>query len=119
MLLYDIRLSRPVLNKFINAPFQNCLKTYDNKLVIAPKNSDSLIEVFDMRKFNQAYSILVNKCVSDESSNFIIEQYTPLFDNAEAPYNFNFKTGNFKNKLIMNKRQSKFLNLVVGLVNTD
>jgi hypothetical protein len=39
---------------------------------------------------------------------------TPSFDNAEAPYNFDFKKNEFKNKLIINKRESKFLNLVVG-----
>jgi len=114
MLLYDIRLSKPVLNKFINAPFQNCLKTYDNKLVIAPKESNSLIEVFDMRKFDQAYSIMVNKCITDDSGKFIVQEMASRFDDSNVPFNFRFEKSGLKNKINLT-RESKFLNLVVGI----
>jgi hypothetical protein len=114
MLLYDIRLSKPVLNKFINAPFQNCLKTYDNKLVIAPKESNSLIEVFDMRKFDQVYSIMVNKCITEDSEKFIVQEMTSKFDDSDVPFNFRFEKSSLKNK-INSTRESKFLNLVVGI----
>lgn len=116
MLLYDVRLGRPVLNKFVNAPFQNCLKTYDHKLALAPRNSDCVIEVFDMRKFDQAYASLVDKCFEHDSCSHIIEAMRLKFDHQEAPFNLKFAEKSSRGPgWPLRKRESKFMKLVVGL----
>jgi hypothetical protein len=115
MLLYDIRLSRPVMSKFINPPYPNCLKTFDDKLVLAPRDSKSVLQMFDMRKFDQGYANLLGKCFSIESCDYLLTKKTPCFDNNEAPFNFKFKEKeNFISKLKGSNRKSNFMNLVVG-----
>ena len=115
MLLYDIRLSRPVFSKFINAPFQNSLKTYDDKLAIAPKNSEAFLQVFDMRKFDQCYSSLISKSMSIESCNYIIDCMKKKFDGKTTPFNLKFYDKSLKNKFLIKKKSNKFVDLVVNL----
>ena len=45
MLLYDIRLSKPVYKKIMNNPSPNCLKIYENKLLLAPLDHSVFVEV--------------------------------------------------------------------------
>lgn len=114
MLLYDVRLARPVMARFVNAPFQNCIKTCDDKLVLAPRNSDCCIEVFDMRKFDQAYSSLVDKCLEKDSCQHIVRTMSAKFDFKEAPYNLKFSE-KFSLSSKFTKRESKFVSILVGI----
>lgn len=114
LILYDVRLARPVLSKFVNPPFPNCLKTFDDKLALAPRNSQACLQVFDMRKFDQAYSSLLGKCFSESSFGYLINKKSRAFDNQQAPFNFRFEERlNPLAKFKASHRNSKFLNLVV------
>lgn len=115
LLLYDIRLARPVLSRFVKAPFQNCVKTCDDKLALAPRDSECRLEVFDMRKFDQAYASLVDKCLARESCQHIVRAMAPKFDCEEAPFNLRFpEKFSLASKFNLSKRESKFVSVLVG-----
>lgn len=104
------------MSKFVNPPYPNCLKTFDDKLIMAPKDSQAVLQMFDMRKFDQGYSSLFGKCFSIDSCDYLIKKKTPLFDNQEAPFNFRFdEKPNFISKLKGSNRKSNFINLVVNI----
>ena len=103
MLLYDIRLSRPILNKFLISPFPNCLKTFKNKIVFASKSLDTSIKIFDMRKLNKEYSKVLNTSFDSESKDYLIKEISKKFDHSDSISNFN----KFQSKIKMKKRIKK------------
>lgn len=93
LLLYDIRLSRPVFQQFVSAPSPNCLKTCDNKLVLAARGSDALVEVYDMRKLNVEYGKMVYDCFDMNSKKYLIKEMSKKFEQSDSLNNFSFGCG--------------------------
>lgn len=90
LLLYDIRLSRPVFRLLVPAPSPNCLKTFDNKLVLAARGSDGLVEVYDMRKLNKQYNKEVGDCFDTAAKKYLIKEMSKKFEESDSLKMFSF-----------------------------
>lgn len=55
LILYDCRFAQPICCRRLSCPLPNCIKTKDEKLVIATHGKDQNIQIFDLRKLDQTY----------------------------------------------------------------
>lgn len=86
-IFYDIRLSKPVMNFFLECPLPNNIKVYNDRMVVAPKSNIPCLKVFDLRRFDQEYSYKVVDFLSEKSKDYILTSTKNKFNNQDLLVN--------------------------------